>query len=75
MVSRQQPNPSPYERKFANLIEMLETSPDELIVIHHPEVLGDNYEELVESLNRIAGAGKQLAILPKTQRTPGVERW
>ena len=75
MVSRSEPNPSPYERKFANLIQMLAQCPDELIVIHHPQVLGDNYEELVESMNRIANARKKLAILPKDERKPGVERW
>lgn len=60
--------PSDYERKFADFIKMLAETIDETIVVHHPETLGDNYEELVESLNRMADAGKKLIIVPRKER-------
>jgi predicted GTPase len=59
---------TPYERKFADFIKMLAEMIDETIVVHHPEVLGDNYEELVESLNRLADAGKKLIVVPRNER-------
>jgi hypothetical protein len=40
----------------------------DVVIGHHPEVLGDTYEELVESLNRIADAGLKLAIPPRVER-------
>src|SRR6266542_7019539 len=46
-----------YERKFAGLLQLCEEARSgnlDVIVIHHPEVLGDTYDELIESLNRIA---------------------
>jgi predicted oxidoreductase len=60
--------PEPYEQKFAGFIKSLEEKADVLLV-HHPEVLGDTYEELVESLNRLADAGKMLSILPRKERS------
>jgi predicted GTPase len=39
-----------------------------MIVIHHPEVLGDTFDEIVESLNRLADAEKHLAIVPRDER-------
>jgi len=54
---------SPYEQKFADFIRLLATSPEEVVLISHPQVIGDNYDEIVESLNRIADAGKTLAIV------------
>jgi hypothetical protein len=59
---------SPYERKFADHIRMLAEAQDEVVVIHHPEVLGDDYEGIIESLNRLADAGKHLAIIPRNER-------
>jgi hypothetical protein len=38
------------------------------VLVHHPEVLGDNYEEIVESLNRLADAQVSLAIIPRAER-------
>lgn len=59
----------PYdEAKFKEFNAMLK-SDIEVIVVHHPEVLGDHYFELVENLNRIADSGKQLSILPRSKRT------
>lgn len=40
----------------------------EVVVIDHPEVLGDNYAEIVESLNRLAAAGLMLSIVPPAER-------
>lgn len=59
---------SPYEQKFADFIHMLAETKDEVVLIHHPEVLGDSYEEIVESLNRLADAKKQLVTLPRGER-------
>ncbi len=47
---------------------MLAETKETTIMIHHPQVLGDNYDEIIESLNRIADAGKQLAIVPRSER-------
>jgi hypothetical protein len=58
-----------YDQKFADLLFLLADSKEQLIVIHHPQVLGDNYEEIVESLNRLSVAGKHLAILPPNERS------
>lgn len=57
-----------YERKFADFISMLAETIDETIVVHHPQVLGDDYDDLVESLNRLANAGKKLIIVPRKER-------
>jgi hypothetical protein len=38
------------------------------VIIHHPQVLGDNYDEMVESMNRIADAGLMIHILPRGER-------
>ena len=54
-----------YERKFASFIEMCkEAQKDNIpnVIISHPQVLGDNYEEIVESLARLADAGLLLQI-------------
>ncbi len=59
---------SPYEQKFADFIRMLAETKEQVILIRHPEVIGDNYEEIVESLNRLADAGKTLAIVPRNER-------
>ena len=58
---------SNYEAKFKQFIEMCEStknSDTDLVVISAPEVLGDNYEELTESLRRLAEAELSLKILP-----------
>lgn len=60
--------PIGYEQKFSDFIRMCRTAPEEVIIVNHPEVLGDNYEEIVESLNRLADAGKKLEIVPRRKR-------
>ena len=55
----------PYdEKKFENFNKMLKTQA-EVVVVASPEVLGDNYFELIENLNRIADSGKTLNIVPR----------
>lgn len=55
--------PRYYETKFADFITLCETSErNTVVLVAAPEVLGDNYGEMVESLTRIARAGLTLAI-------------
>lgn len=56
------------EKKFKGLYEALRSKDAEALVIHHPEVLGDDYEELVFNLNAIADSGKVLRIVPTDER-------
>lgn len=57
--------PEGYEAKFAEFIRMcsdLKVGKIEYVLVANPKVLGDSYDELVESLNRIAEAGGKLVI-------------
>jgi hypothetical protein len=57
--------------KAASLLQLVaeaKGSGDEVVLVHHPEVLGDDYAEVVESLNRIAEAELFLRILPHSER-------
>lgn len=59
-------SPSGYEKKFAGLIKSIsKLEKGDFLIVDHPEVLGDNYEELVESLRRIANAEVRLTIVPE----------
>jgi hypothetical protein len=58
-------NSDNYDKKFASLITMCEKAKQDNIpniVISHPQVLGDNYEEIIESLARLADTGLSLQI-------------
>ena len=60
-----------YEQKFAGLLQMCEDAKRkgiECVVVAEPQVLGDTYEELVESLNRISDARLALSIVPRADR-------
>lgn len=60
-----------YEQKFEGLLNLCKdakTSGTKVIVIASSEALGDDYSELVESLNRISDAGLHLSIVPRSQR-------
>ena len=57
-----------YATKFADFIRLCEQSDTALVIIHNPQALGDTYEEMVESLNRLADAGKHLVIVPRKER-------
>jgi len=54
------------ERKFEKFNALLKTDAD-IVVVAYPEVLGDNYEELVENLKRLGASGKTLHIVPDGQ--------
>jgi len=60
-----------YDDKFGHLTDALEKaalSPYKEIVVPRPETLGETYEEIVESLNRIADAGVKLTVVPRADR-------
>ncbi len=60
-----------YEDKFPRFIDLLEKGRRdgaEFLIIYKPEVLGDTYDELVESLNRLADAKLSLWILSRKER-------
>lgn len=61
-----------YEKKFATFIRVLEDAKDKkdvhMFIVHHPEILGDDYEELVESLNRLSATKLSLVIVPPSAR-------
>jgi hypothetical protein len=58
-------SPPGYSEKFADFIRMREdatTSEVKAVVIAKPRVIGDSYEEVIESLSRLADAGLMLSI-------------
>ena len=62
---------SVYEQKFAKFIstcEKADPSGQDVLIIDHPEVIGDDYGEIVESLNRLGDAGLSLAIVSRKDR-------
>lgn len=57
-----------YEEKFSGFIEMCahaKAQNVDAVVVSHPSVLGDTYEELIESLARLADAGLALHIVSR----------
>ena len=56
------------EEKFKPLYEALQKNEADILIVHHPEVLGDNYEELIYNLNKISDSEKKLLIVPTSQR-------
>jgi hypothetical protein len=57
--------PLGYEKKFGDFIRLCSEAKAKgtaQIVIGYPWALGDNYEELIESLSRLADAGLTLHI-------------
>ena len=58
----------PYEEKFSGLLSLWEEAKKgefEIVVVASPEILGDNYEELIGNLRRCAQAGLLVAIAEK----------
>ncbi|MGA2257636.1 MAG: hypothetical protein ABSG53_23485 [Thermoguttaceae bacterium] len=58
----------PYEEKFSGLLRIWEEARKgeiEIILVAKPEILGDDYEELIENLRRCAKAGLLVAIAEK----------
>ena len=57
--------PEDYVKKFSGFIEMCEKAKRDnvpQVVIDHPSVLGDTYEEVIESLSRLVDAELSLYI-------------
>jgi hypothetical protein len=55
----------PYEEKFAEFIRQCKTVKEQgaiTVIVTYPEKLGDTYEEMVESLSRVAELGLQLVV-------------
>jgi hypothetical protein len=72
---------APYKEKFAGLIQLCSSadrSRFQNIVVTWPWVIGDTYEEIIESLARIADAGLVLHILERGDNAqvfvPGIEQ-
>lgn len=63
-------NPSlDYEEKFAGFIEMCSNAKQDNkpnVIIAHPRVLGDTYEEIIESLSRLVEAKLSLYITSRS---------
>jgi len=56
---------SAYEKKFADFIRLCSDAKAKglsQITVAYPWVIGDNYEEIIESLSRLADAGLSLHI-------------
>jgi hypothetical protein len=54
-----------YGEKFAALIRQCETVKEQgaiTVIVTYPEKLGETYEEMVESLSRVAELGLQLVV-------------
>ncbi len=59
-----------YEQKFANFIQMCEEAKRNdvgAIVVATPEILGDNFDEVIESLSRLADTGLALHIAGRSE--------
>lgn len=57
--------PPGYEKKFADFIRLCSESQANgisKVVVGFPSALGDNYQEIIESLSRLADAGLTLSI-------------
>ena len=57
--------PPRYEKKFGDFIRLCaeaKANGSAEVVVHYPWVLGDTYEELIESLSRLADAGLLLHV-------------
>jgi hypothetical protein len=59
------------EKKFKNFNKLLRDRAKkeiDVLMVSHPETLGDDYEELVENLNRLSDSRLKLVIVPRSQR-------
>ena len=64
MIAFKEPR-EPYEQKFKEFIRMCDEAKSEgleAVLVATPQILGDDYVEIVESLNRLAEAGLNLHI-------------
>lgn len=70
---------APYREKFADLIKLCQfakASKVSTVIIAFPWVIGDTYEEVIESLSRVASAGLAINIVEpgddKHRSIPGI---
>ena len=57
---------APYEQKFAVLLKAIsenKTDPVQSLMIMEPWVIGDTYEELIESLSQLAESNLALVVV------------
>ena len=60
---------SPYELKFKGWLKSVaeaKATDAQFIIIAYPWVIGDTYEEIVESLSQLAGSGVALQIVERS---------
>ena len=65
-------SPSGYEKKFADFIRLCSEAKAQgltQVVVAFPWVLGDTYEEVIESLSRLADAWLLLHIVARKDST------
>ena len=76
MIQKSNANGPPgYCRKFRNFIKLCGlTRAGDVVIVATPHALGDNYEELIESLNRLDDAKAMLAIVPRSRREAAARR-
>jgi len=61
-----------YEEKFPQFIKMcndVKENKIDVIAVATPDVLGDTYEEIIESLSRVAESGGTLIIAKRNKNT------
>lgn len=62
---------SKYEKKYNDLLQRIQEAKKNgitLFVVREPQELGETYDDVMESLNRLADADLNLAILPRDTR-------
>ena len=67
----------PYEEKFSEFIQTCAEAKGkgaDHVIVPNPQVLGDTYAELVESLNRLADAGLLLNIAKSFRKPTGAPK-
>lgn len=60
-----------YDRKYEALLQRIQEAKKNgitLFVVSEPQELGETYGDVMESLNRLADADLNLAILPRNAR-------
>lgn len=60
-----------YEKKYRSLLQRIQEAKKNgitLFVVSEPQELGETYDDVMESLNRLADADLNLAILPRDAR-------
>ena len=61
-------NQDAYATKFAGFVRMCDEAKTvgfEEVIVRYPNILGDNYEEIIESLSRLADANLGLRIVTR----------